>query len=47
MAQGKEGDQGVWVERGKEWVWEVWNKGRLNAGWMDVGLSGQPHQVST
>jgi len=45
MVQEKEGERGVWVQRGKEWVKEMWGRGKLNEVYMDVGLTGVPHQV--
>jgi ABC-type antimicrobial peptide transport system ATPase subunit len=39
-------DVGVWVKRGREWEWEKWRKMKLSEVYMDVGLTGQPHQVS-
>ncbi|GFZ45441.1 hypothetical protein JCM24511_03167 [Saitozyma sp. JCM 24511] len=44
MAQATEGDQKVWVERGKDWELEAWNQGKLNEKYLDVGLAGKPHQ---
>jgi hypothetical protein len=45
MAQATEGDEKVWVERGKDWELEAWNQGKLNEKYLDVGLAGKPHQV--
>ena len=47
MAQETEGQSEVWVQRGKEWDKEWWRNGKLNDVYMDVGLTGQPHQAST
>lgn len=46
LAQATEGQVGLWVQRGKEWVWEMVGKGKVNERYMDVGLTGKPHQVS-
>lgn len=45
MAQRREGEQAVWLKRGKEWVPENWGVARLNQQYLDVGLTGKPHQV--
>ena len=42
----KEEDVGLWVKRGREWEWEKWSKGKVVDTYLDVGLTGQPHQVS-
>lgn len=36
---------GIWVERGNSWEWGFWRKDKVAKYYMDVGLSGQPHQV--
>jgi hypothetical protein len=46
MAQAKEGLGSIWVKRGKEWKLEEWTKKRLNQEYLDIGLTGKPHQVS-
>jgi len=45
MAQAKEGVEKIWVKRGKEWRLEEWTKKRLNEEYMDIGMTGHPHQV--
>ena len=45
MAQAKEGLGKVWVKRGKEWRLEEWTKKRLSEEYLDIGLTGFPHQV--
>ncbi|WRT67552.1 uncharacterized protein IL334_004524 [Kwoniella shivajii] len=44
MTQAKEGLKNVWVKRGKEWDKESWGISKLNEAYMDVGLTGVPHQ---
>lgn len=50
LAQGAKGgrdeDVGLWVKRGNAWEWEKWRKSKVADVYMDVGLTGQPHQVS-
>lgn len=46
MAQTHEGTRRVWVKRGREWHHEQWGNGKLNQVYLDVGLTGKPHQVS-
>jgi hypothetical protein len=46
MAQKEDGESEVWVKRGKEWAPESWSNKRLNEQYLDVGLTGKPHQVS-
>jgi hypothetical protein len=45
MAQEIEGMRRVWVQRGNVWKLEEWNRGQLNEGYLDIGLTGHPHQV--
>jgi hypothetical protein len=45
MAQSKEGLERIWVKRGTEWRLEEWTKKRLNEEYLDIGLTGHPHQV--
>ena len=45
MAQAKEGLERIWVKRGTEWRLEEWTKKRLNEEYLDIGLTGHPHQV--
>jgi len=45
MAQAKEGLGSIWVKRGTEWRLEEWTKKRLNEEYLDLGLTGHPHQV--
>jgi hypothetical protein len=45
MAQAEEGTKQIWLQRGREWVPEDWSVKRLNEHYMDVGLTGKPHQV--
>lgn len=55
LAQASRGQKGVWVQRdtgngrgtgkGNEWVWEMWGNKELNERYLDVGLTGGPHQV--
>ncbi|WVQ80599.1 hypothetical protein IAT38_002704 [Cryptococcus sp. DSM 104549] len=42
--QATEGTERVWVQRGKAWEHEEWGVGELNEKYMDVGLTGVPHQ---
>ncbi|KIR60323.1 hypothetical protein I314_03614 [Cryptococcus bacillisporus CA1873] len=42
--QATEGEDDVWVQRGKMWEKETWSVARLNEAYMDVGLTGGPHQ---
>ncbi|EIW68082.1 hypothetical protein TREMEDRAFT_63970 [Tremella mesenterica DSM 1558] len=44
MAQRRDGDEEVWVKRGREWEKEKWGVGKLNEAYLDVGMSGKPHQ---
>lgn len=46
MAQEEKGEKTIWVERGRKWVREAWSNKKLNEVYMDVGLMGEPHQVS-
>jgi hypothetical protein len=46
MTQNTTGDVDLWVKRGREWAEEKWSVGKLNEYYMDVGLTGKPHQVS-
>lgn len=45
MAQETEGMRKVWVQRGKVWKLEEWNRRELNEEYLDIGLTGHPHQV--
>lgn len=45
MAQNDEGDREVWLQRGREWVPESWGIKKLNDVYLDIGLTGKPHQV--
>ncbi len=45
MMQQVEGDRDVYVKRDLLWRKETWSNRKLNEVYMDVGLSGQPHQV--
>lgn len=45
MAQAQEGLGRIWVKRGKEWRLEEWTRKRLNEEYLDIGLTGHPHQV--
>ncbi|XAO24787.1 hypothetical protein I312_103593 [Cryptococcus bacillisporus CA1280] len=42
--QATEGEEDVWVQRGKTWEKETWSVARLNEAYMDIGLTGGPHQ---
>ncbi|AAW43180.1 hypothetical protein CNBD0460 [Cryptococcus deneoformans B-3501A] len=42
--QATEVEEEVWVQRGKMWEKETWSVARLNKAYMDVGLTGGPHQ---
>ena len=47
MAQKKDGEESVWVQRGsdgKDWELEKWNVGKLNEAYFDIGMIGKPHQ---
>ncbi|WWC88904.1 uncharacterized protein L201_003819 [Kwoniella dendrophila CBS 6074] len=44
MTQEKKGLKDVWVKRGKDWDKESWSISRLNEAYMDIGLTGGPHQ---
>lgn len=44
--QNQTGESEIWVKRGREWVPEQWNNGELNKAYMDVGLTGKPHQCN-
>ena len=46
MAQQEEGAKDVWLHRGREWIPENWAVKKLNEHYLDVGLTGKPHQVS-
>jgi hypothetical protein len=46
MALAKEGKRKVWMQRGLKWYQEEWGLGKLNEKYLDVGLTGKPHQVS-
>lgn len=46
MAQNGQGSDEVYVQRGRQWERESWEKGKLNEVYLDVGLTGKPHQVS-
>jgi hypothetical protein len=47
MAQQEEGTKDVWLHRGREWIPENWAVKKLNEHYLDVGLTGKPHQVSS
>ena len=46
MCQTTVGSSDVWVQR-KRWTKETWSNEVLNSRYMDVGLAGKVHQVST
>jgi len=46
LAQNGEGVEEVWVETEKCWERETWKRRELNEKYLDVGLTGKPHQVS-
>jgi hypothetical protein len=46
MAQYGNGTAEVLVERNDGWVTETWSRQRLNEAYLDIGLTGKPHQVS-
>ena len=46
MAQNGGGDKRIYVERGLVWVPEQWDGDKLNEVYLDIGLTGRPHQVS-
>ena len=41
------GSRDIWVDRAGSWEKESWGLVRLNDKYLDVGLSGKPHQVSS
>ena len=45
LAQKQEGDREIYVERKSGWGKETWRNAELNEKYMDVGLTGKPHQV--
>lgn len=44
MAQAEEGSKDIWLRRGREWVPEDWSIKRLNEHYLDISLTGKPHQ---
>jgi hypothetical protein len=46
LAQDGTGTAKVLVERNDGWVAETWSREKLNEAYLDVGLTGKPHQVS-
>ncbi|WVN88726.1 uncharacterized protein L203_103939 [Cryptococcus depauperatus CBS 7841] len=42
--QAQTGEENVWVRRGYAWEKESWPLAKLNEAYMDVGLTGGPHQ---
>lgn len=46
LAQADEGEKALWVKKGRSWEKQSWGVKRLNEMYMDVGLSGQPHQCN-
>jgi hypothetical protein len=46
LAQDGTGTAKVLVERNDGWVAETWSRETLNEAYLDVGLTGKPHQVS-
>jgi len=46
LAQNGTGTAKVLVERNDGWVAETWSREKLNGAYLDVGLTGKPHQVS-
>lgn len=46
MANSNEGKRDIWVKRNGMWQSETWPLAELNAHWMDVALSAEPHQCN-
>lgn len=46
LAQQEEGTKDVWLHRGREWIPENWAVKKLNEQYLDIGLTGKPHQVN-
>ncbi|KAJ9107286.1 hypothetical protein QFC21_000733 [Naganishia friedmannii] len=46
MAQNKTGEAEVWVNRHGTWEPEYWNVQKLNDAYLDIGLTGKPHQCN-
>lgn len=46
MANSDEGERDIWVKRNGMWQSETWPMAELNAHWMDVALSAEPHQCN-
>lgn len=44
--RGADEKVGIWVKKGRQWVWEIWSKDQVSNYYMDIGLTGKPHQVS-
>ncbi|WWD18275.1 hypothetical protein CI109_102725 [Kwoniella shandongensis] len=44
MTQATEGHRDVWVRRWNAWEKESWGIAKLNEAYMDIGLTGGPHQ---
>ena len=45
LAQKEEGTADVWLHRGRDWIPENWSVKKLNEQYLDIGLTGKPHQV--
>ncbi len=46
MMQNETGNVDIWIKHGREWAEEEWSTAKVNEYYMDVGLTGKPHQVS-
>lgn len=46
MSQNKTGEAEIWVNRHGTWEPESWSVEKLNDMYLDIGLTGKPHQVS-
>jgi hypothetical protein len=46
MMQNETGNVDLWVKHGREWNEEQWSTAKVNEYYMDVGLTGKPHQAS-
>ncbi|TXT06117.1 hypothetical protein VHUM_03590 [Vanrija humicola] len=44
LANRKDGDSNIWVERDKQLYHETWSNDELNQNYFDISLAGRPHQ---
>lgn len=46
MMQNETGNVDIWIKHGREWAEEEWSTAKVNEYYMDVGLTGKPHQCN-